>query len=131
MATVTPDAPVVDRVKTLTAWDQRPALTDAQVTASIQAHPLVDADGLTADQADWTPTWDVYAAAAELWGIKAGLVAGDFTFSADGGQFSKGDVMAHCLAMETKYASMASGSTSTTRYASGYRGDTDRLIING
>lgn len=111
-----PDAGTVDRVKSLTSWDQRPALTAEEVLASIKAHPLPDVDGLTTLDPSWTPTWDVYAAAAELWGIKAGRVAGDFNFSADGANFSKGDVMAHCLAMEQKYAAFSAGSAPTGAY---------------
>lgn len=129
MTTVEPDAAVVDRVKILTAATSRPVLTDAEVKASIQSHPRVDADGFLADAEDWTQTWDIYAAVAELWGVKAGKVAGDFNFSADDASYSKGAVMANCLAMEAKYAAMAAGSAATGVY---YGLDNlEGVIVNG
>ncbi len=48
--------------------------------------------------------------------MKAGKVAGDFTFSADGGTFDKGAVMAKCLEMEAHWAAQIGGSSSTSRY---------------
>lgn len=113
MATVTPDAPFVARVKLLGASDQRPALTDPDVVSILQQFPARDVDGRTADDPDWVQTWDLYAATAEVWRVKAGRVAGDFNFSADNGRYDKGAVLAQCLEMEAKYAAMASGSTPT------------------
>jgi hypothetical protein len=126
-----PAPEVVARVKTLAAASARPVLTDEDVTTVIQAHPLVDRDGVTADQGDWAPTWDLNAILAELYGIKAGRVAGDFTFSADDASYNKGDVLANCLKMEALYASRAAGSAPTGRLAAQYPGDVDRLIVNG
>jgi len=129
MATVEPDAAVVARVKTLAGAAQRPALTDAEVISSIQSHPRVDAYGLQADQEGWDQTWDIYAAVAELWGVKAAKVAGDFDFSADDASYSKGDVMAKCLEMEAHYAAKLSGSTAT----GAYHGDDPLrgVVVNG
>lgn len=111
MVTVEPDAGVVARVKHLAAADARPALTDAEVKLSIQAHPKADADGLTWQEDGWTQTWDLYAIVSELWGVKAGKVAGDFNFAADDARYDKASVMEHCLAMEAKYGAMVMGST--------------------
>lgn len=127
MTTVAPDAATLTRVKTLSAWEQRPALTEAEVTAAIQAHPTVDRWGLTADVDTWTPTFDIYAAVAELWGIKAGRVAGDFSFTADEAQYDKGEVMAHCLAMEAKYAAMRAGAMNTGQGYDPLHG----VVVNG
>lgn len=129
MADVTPDAAVVDRVKSLAAAGERPALTDAEVITAIRNHPRLDADGRLADDPDWTQLWDVYAIVSELWGLKAGKVAGDFNFSADDGRYDKGAVMANCLAMEAHYGAKAAGSTQTGAYV-----DVDPLkgvVING
>lgn len=111
MTDVVPDAGIVTRVSTLAAASSRPALTADEVVAAIQAHPLRDADGLLADQPGWTPTWDLYVIVSELWATKAAKVAGDFTFGADGSNYSKGDVIAQCLEMEAHYASKIMGST--------------------
>lgn len=116
MALPEPDAGVVARVKVLAAASSRPALTDDEVTGAIKAHPRVDVDGIQADQDDWDPTWDIYATVAELWGLKAGKVAGDFNFSADDARYDKGSVMAQCLEMESRYAAKAAGSAPTGAY---------------
>jgi len=116
MATVEPDAATLARVKALSAAGERPALTDAEVIQAIQDHPQVDRDGLTADLEGWTPTWDLYAIVAQLWGVKAGKVAGDFNFSADDARYDKGAVMANCLAMEAHYGGKAGGSAATGAY---------------
>lgn len=127
MALPDPDAGVVTRVTSLVAASSRPVLTGDDVKASIMAHPKVDQYGVYADQEGWEATWDTYAAVAELWGIKAGRVAGDFNFQADGGSFSKGDVIAHCLAMEAKYAAMVGGSVSTLAE----RDPLTNVVVNG
>lgn len=104
------------RLKMLVQADSRPALTAPELAAILDAHPAPDADGMTkADGMEWRPTYDLNAAAAEGWRIKGGKVAGDFNFTADSAQFGKGDVLAHCLAMEQQYASKASGSAYTGR----------------
>lgn len=116
MALPEPAADVVARVKTLAAAQSRPVLSDDEVKAAIKAHPRVDVDGIRADQDDWDPTWDIYATVAELWGIKAGKVAGDFNFSADDARYDKGSVIAQCLEMEARYAARAGGSAATGAY---------------
>lgn len=113
MAVPEPSADVVTRASTLAAASSRPTLTTEEVRAAVKTRPLVDADGLTSEDPEWTPTWDLNAAVAELWGVKAGRVAGDFNFSADDGRFDKGEVMAHCLAMEALYSSRRIGAAST------------------
>jgi hypothetical protein len=128
MTDVTPDASFVTRVTSLVAADRRPVLTEAEVVASIQGHPMLDADGLSPEDSGWTQTWNLYAILAELWDMKAGKVAGDFNFKADGGDYSKGDVMAHCLAMSAQYAAKLTGSTSTLHREAGAW---ERIIVNG
>jgi hypothetical protein len=128
MADVTPDAAYVERAKSLSEYDSRPALTGAEVTAAVRAYPLPDVDGLTIVDAGWTQGWDLNAAVAELWGKKAGKVAGDFNFQADSAAFSKGDVIAHCLDMQATYAAKVHGSTST---AAGFIDPLRGVVVNG
>lgn len=63
--------------------------SDADMRAFIEDHPLVDADGFSPDQDSWTATYDLNAAAADIWEEKAGSRADDFDFSADGGNYSR------------------------------------------
>lgn len=115
MALPEPDADVVTRVSTLAAASARPALTDAEVKASIKAHPIPDRFGTSVDVDGWEPTWNVPLIVSELYGIKAAKVAGDFTFTADGSSFDKGAVVAQLLALEASWAAKVVGGVATGR----------------
>jgi hypothetical protein len=52
---------------------------------------------------EWTPSWDINAAAAEGWRIKAGKVAGRYNFTTDGQQFARAQMIAHCRHMERMF----------------------------
>lgn len=62
----------------------------------------------------WTPTFDLNAAAAAAWRLKAGKAAGRITFSTDGQRFERAQVHAHCMQMAASYA-RRTGSTIVTR----------------
>lgn len=115
MALPEPTEDVVTRISTLAAASSRPTLTPTEVTAAIKAHPMPDRFGTSVDVDGWEPTWNIPLIVSELWGVKAGKVAGDFTFGADGSSFNKGDVMAQCLAMEAQWAAKVVGGVSTGR----------------
>lgn len=91
----------------------RPVLSDEAVGALLDQYAAEDSEGRRPTDTDWVGTWDLNAAAAEGWRMKAGKVAGDFNFSADGSSYSKADVLAHCLEMETKYAAQSHGTMRT------------------
>lgn len=69
--------------------------TDALLTSFIDKYPHIDPYGeLPTDEygavnADWTATYDLAAAAADVWEEKAGLVIGKFDFSANGGSYNQ------------------------------------------
>lgn len=98
---------VTDRVTRLGATDKRPEVSADQVGKIIAAHALVDVNGVAPGQPGWEPTYDTNAAIAEVWDTKAAAVAGDYSFKADNAEFSKGDVLAHMLAMRAQYAALA------------------------
>lgn len=100
---------VVARVTMLGAVAERPVVTADEVGTVVDAYALVDTNGNAPSATDWTPTYDVSGAVAEVWRVKAARVAGDYSFSADGASYSKADVMAHCLEMEAKFAAMSKG----------------------
>lgn len=60
------------KLKKLTAWDTDPALTEAELDELLAAAALEDKAGLHPLHVDWTPTYDLNAAAASAWLIKAG-----------------------------------------------------------
>lgn len=69
--------------------------TDIDLQAYVEKYPHMDEYGETPldewglANADWVPTYDINAAAADIWQEKAGLVIGKFDFSANGGQYSQ------------------------------------------
>lgn len=90
------------------AWVNEPTTatyTDDEIDVVIERYPLLDERGEepytwdtsteppTQDDNDlWIVTYDLHAAAADIWEEKAGVVAIDFDFSADGGQYSRSQV---------------------------------------
>jgi len=97
------------RLKNMTAATVRPVLDAETLTALLASFAIQDRWGARVQDEGWEPTWDLNAAAAEGWRWKAAAVAADFTFSADDGSFSKGEVMAKCLAMAEQYAAKGYG----------------------
>jgi hypothetical protein len=69
--------------------------TDPILIAYIEKYPHIDAYGESAldewgvANADWTPTYDLAAAAADVWEEKASGVAAKFDFAANGGNYSQ------------------------------------------
>lgn len=99
----------------------RPALEDVEVDMLLSRFRVTDSSGLGPEDSGYTPTYALNAAAAEGWRIKGARVAGDYNFSADDASYSKGDVLAHCLDMEAKFASLSLG----TLYLDGTLGAAD------
>ena len=77
-------------------WD------DAAINEYIETYPLIDVLGTDPQEVDysttpptisekdeWIPTYDLHAAAADIWEEKAATIADEFNFSADGGSFSR------------------------------------------
>jgi hypothetical protein len=92
--------------------------SDALLTTILERYQLLDERGelpYTWDTStspptkdvneDWIATYDLNAAAAIVWGEKAGTVAEDFTFGADGGNYSRSQVVEHYQQRERFYMS--------------------------
>jgi hypothetical protein len=98
----------------MVAATSRPVLSPDDLIALLDLHKVPDASGLLVNDAGYTETWDADSlnrAAAEGWRWKAGRVAGEFDFSADGGSFNKGEIMAKCLEMEAHYLARQVGTS--------------------
>ena len=76
--------------------------SDDLIDDYIEKYPLIDALGTDPQEVDfttepptisekdnWIPTYDLHAAAADIWEEKAGAVADEFDFQADGGRFTR------------------------------------------
>ena len=60
---------------------------------------------------DWIPTYDLNAAAADIWGEKVAAPAQDFDFSADGGKYTRSQVVEQYQQRERYYRSRRALST--------------------
>jgi hypothetical protein len=78
----------------------------ADMVEAVEAEPGQDVLDLV-DNPNWTPTYDLNAAAAAIWEEKAATVAGDFNFSADGGRYDRGQVYEQYMKMARRYKSKA------------------------
>lgn len=65
----------LDKLKQLTAWDAEPVLSEDDLVELLAAASLEDANGLAPINEEWTPTYDLNAAAVAGWLIKAGRAA--------------------------------------------------------
>lgn len=92
----------------------------------IEGYPLVDERGEapyewdtstsppTQDaNEDWLPTYDLHAAAAQVWEEKAGPKADLYTFSADGGQYVRSEMVKQFMAMARWHQSRRAPKTRT------------------
>lgn len=91
------------RLGRLTAAAREPLLTVEALDDILAANRLVDPYGRLPTDLDWIPTYDLNAAAADGWGEKAGIAAGDYSFTAAGKTFNRHQVHAMCLAMEKRF----------------------------
>jgi hypothetical protein len=64
---------------------------------------------------DWIPTYDLNAAASQIWMEKAAVPAADFDFSADGGNYSRSQVYEQCMKQARYYAAKRRAGTITLK----------------
>lgn len=80
--------------------------TQGDLSAIIARYPLPDAAGLAPAATNWAGNWDLNRAAGDVWNEKASLLAADFDFAADGGDYKRSQAHANMLAMARRYQSM-------------------------
>lgn len=99
-----PDSTAKTRLKAMTAWETTPALTDGEIDDLLVQFSLPDADGLAPDDVEWTPTYNLRAAAAEGWRWKAGRAAELQSTDLDGDRMSANQIFDHCERMIKVYS---------------------------
>ncbi len=102
------------KLQRMTDHDSEPELTQADIEDLVTAAARPDKEGRTREDADWTPTYDFNAGAAEGWARKASKAANKFNFSEDGQRFDRAQIYAHCAAQHKMYANKAMGSLPLT-----------------
>ena len=97
-------AAMVNRLRRMVAEPTSAIYDDDDLAEVVERYPVLDSDGLSQDDDDWTPTYDLNAAAAEVWAEKAAGYVGEFDFSADGGQFARSQQYDQAVRMARQYA---------------------------
>jgi hypothetical protein len=115
---------------------------DADIAGYIEAYPLRDERGKdpytwdasatppeqTANES-WIPTYDLNAAAADIWDEKAAILAGDFDFSADGGNYSRSQAYEQAMGRVKYFRGRRRAKTGVVRMDPPPGGQTDTLWI--
>lgn len=74
----------------------------------IERYPLLDADGYEQGDTDWVETWDLNAAAHEIWTEKAAPKVDNMDFSADGSTFKQQQQFSNAMKMARHYGARRS-----------------------
>lgn len=94
----------IDKLKQLTAWDAEPFLTADDLDELLSASALEDANGLEPLHEEWTPSYDLNAAAAQGWLVKAGRASATVEVDPPGSGIVTSKVFENCRAMARLYA---------------------------
>jgi hypothetical protein len=102
----------VAMLRRMTAETTTATYSDITLGGYIERYPLYDSLGYMPTLSDgtentnWTPTYDLNAAAAQIWGEKAAALAGSsYDFSADGGSYKRSQLYEQAAKRERYYAS--------------------------
>lgn len=141
---MTATAAQIATVRRMVAEPTTTTYSDVLVTAFIEKYPLMDERGenpYTFDTStepptkeandNWIATYDLHAAAADIWEEKAANWANKYNFSADGGNYSRSQ--AYEMAMKSaRYHRSRRAPTTRRSFASPKEtaGDMPYLIVN-
>lgn len=89
--------------------------SDDDLEDIIETYPVLDSEGLDPDDDAWTATYDLNAAAAQIWEEKAAALIGLYDFNADGGSFNRSQMYEQAMKMARHYHSRKRVKTITTR----------------
>lgn len=124
---MTASAEQVARLRRMVNEPTTETYSDEIVAEYIERYPLEDGrgeypwvesetnPGTLEENPDWTATYDLNAAAADLWAEKAAITAQDFDFEADGGKYTRSQAYRQCMQQSRYYRSRRSVKTITQR----------------
>jgi hypothetical protein len=99
--------------------------SDALITTFIETYPLMDERGeqpytwssatppVQVANTGWVATYDLHAAAADIWDEKAATWADKYNFSADGGNYSRSNVYEQMMGRVRYHRARRSSKTMT------------------
>jgi hypothetical protein len=103
----------VIRLRRMVAEPTTSPYTDAILEETLERYPLLDSEGLDSDNDDWVATYDLHAAAADIWEEKAGSFVTSFNFTADGTNFQLSQKYEQMMARVLYHRSRRSPKTGT------------------
>jgi len=115
---------LIKKLRRMIAESEDSIYTDTILEEYIKSYPVIDVDGeeptyldystqppTITDNSDWIPTYDLNAAAAEIWDEKAAGLQSKYDFSADGGSYSVKQAFDNAVKMAAKYRGRSSASS--------------------
>lgn len=115
----------VARIRRMTNEPTEATYDDDAITEYIEYYPLVDARGQSPliestttagaldENPDWIATYDLNAAAADIWSEKSSILSQDYDFSADGGNYTRSQAYEQAMKQARYYRARRSVSTIT------------------
>ena len=100
----------LDQLKLVTAWETEPALTEDDLNAALGGAATKDAAGLDPLNEEWSPTYDLNAAASAAWLIKAARAAATVDEPTSGVVTSR--IFENCRAMARIYTAKRTATVS-------------------
>lgn len=101
----------IEKLKLLTAWDAEPVLTTDELNETLAAYATGDAYGFAPISEEWTPTYNLNAAAAHVWLIKAARAAATVEVEAGSGIVTS-KVFENCRSMAKTFAAKGTATVS-------------------
>jgi hypothetical protein len=86
------------------AWDTTPTLTETDLAALLDNASMADMNGVPPGGTDWEATYDLNAAAAQGWLVKAAMAAQLTEVDPAGSGIVTSKVFDNCRAMSRSYA---------------------------
>ncbi|MCA1590401.1 MAG: hypothetical protein LC730_06845 [Acidobacteria bacterium] len=97
-----------DRLKKMTAWNVAPTLTETELDNLIAQASLVDAEGFSPLDENWTPTYDLNSAASAAWQVKAARAAALVAVDPPDSGLTTSKVFDNCIRMARMFARRSS-----------------------
>jgi hypothetical protein len=101
------------------AADEFPEISQAAVEQIVHRCARMDHEGRLPTDPSWDETYDVYAATATVFEVKAARVANRFDFSTDGQQLNRSQMAAHFMAMAKMWRARTAGTVPKDRMDGG------------
>ncbi|KXK03780.1 MAG: hypothetical protein UZ17_ACD001001037 [Acidobacteria bacterium OLB17] len=94
----------LDQLKLLTAWDTEPAVSESELNSILADNALIDPAGAKPADAGWAATYDINAAAASVWLVKAARAAATVEVDPPGSGIVTSKVFDNCRKMARIFA---------------------------